>query len=108
MKFEITSEIRAQIDSLTPSQEHILAVVEYLGANAGAAYIQGRINEERWLEADNATFQVEEAFLSTEYATMAQALRQEFVRENRGDTLADVHDIAEAIKRCGRLEDGDE
>ena len=103
MKFEITSEIRAQIDSLTPTQVRILEIVEYTSATAGAAYIQGKITEDRWLEAESATFQVEEAFLSTEYATMAQELRQEFVRENKGETLADVHDIADAIKRCGRI-----
>ena len=78
-------------------------IVEYTSATAGAAYIQGKITEDRWLEAESATFQVEEAFLSTEYATMAQELRQEFVRENKGETLADVHDIADAIKRCGRI-----
>ena len=98
----LPEHLKKQIEELNPTQEHMLKIIVYLGAEVGAAYVHGGVPEERWMEVENVHHAMETAFISKEYADMAAKMRQDFIREQRGETLADVVDIAEAIKRCGK------
>ena len=83
-------------EDLSPTEQHILAVMVSIGATTSAHYIHGQVPEHRYLEVEEAQFKMEEAFLGTKYAKKAQHTRMEFIREQMGATLASVTDINEA------------
>ena len=94
----LPKKLQDQLKNINPTEEHILKVVTFVSAEAGAAFVHGSIKEERWLEVEDVNYKIEAALISTEYADFSQKLRQEYIREQRGETLADIHDINEGKK----------